>query len=361
MSEVLLLDDLSVTFGSSRRSPLGRRRNVVRAVQHASLSVGDGESLGLVGESGSGKSTIGRAILRFLEPSGGTIRLGDVDVTAFGRSVPRSYRRDVQIVFQDPFGSLNPSMTVGALLGEPLTLHFGLRGDRRTRRATELLEQVGLDAGHLQRYPHEFSGGQRQRIAIARALATEPKLIVLDEPVSALDVSTQGQVINLLDALQRENGTAFLFIAHDLAVVRHISDRIAVMYHSRIVEIGPTEQVCDRPAHPYTELLIASIPDPDPEVQRSRSARRRSLAVGVAGAAGLPPEEGCPFARRCPVAMPVCKESFPDPVETSAGGTVWCHLYSESGSGSVTKQVQMGRATESAPSMLVQANGDVYT
>jgi oligopeptide/dipeptide ABC transporter ATP-binding protein len=359
MSDVLRLENLSVTFGTRRRKLLRRNDNVIRAVQNASLTVGDGESVGLVGESGSGKSTIGRAILRFLEPSGGSIHLGDVDVTSFGRSVPRSYRRDVQIVFQDPFGSLNPSMTIGALLGEPLMLHFGLRGSQRTTRATQLLEQVGLDASHLQRFPHEFSGGQRQRIAIARALATNPKLIVLDEPVSSLDVSTQGQVVNLLEAVQRESGAAFLFIAHDLAVVRHISHRIAVMYHSRIVEIGPADQVCDHPAHPYTELLVASIPDPDPVVQRVKSDRRRSLARGIAGASGLPPSVGCPFANRCPESMPICGERFPDPVTTSVGGTVWCHLYNESSVGSVRSPVQIGRTKTAVSPMAIEMTGEI--
>ncbi len=328
MTEPLLeIDDLTITFPGGRGALPWQRLPDVRAVQHASLKIDAGESLGLVGESGSGKTTIGRTILRFIDPASGSIRLGDFDVTAMGRKTPLDYRRAVQVVFQDPVGSLNPSMEVGELIGEPLSIHFGLSAEAREERAGDLLEQVGLERHHLRRYPYEFSGGQRQRIAIARALATEPKLLVLDEPVSALDVSTQSQVINLLEHLQRETGTAYLFVAHDLAVVRHVSHRIAVMYHSRIVEKGSADDICDDPRHPYTELLLASIPDPDPVVQKAKTRQRRALSVGVAGAVGAAPVDGCPFAPRCPHAMDICTETFPEWTPTTASGEVACHLH----------------------------------
>ncbi len=327
MTALLTIEDLSVTFPGGRGALPWQRSPDVRAVQHVSLRVGSGETVGLVGESGSGKTTLGRAVLRFVDPAGGTITLGDFDVTGFGRKPPPAYRRAVQVVFQDPVGSLNPSMVVGEIVGEPLTLHFGLKGDERDQRAGDLLEQVGLERHHLDRYPYEFSGGQRQRIAIARALATEPELLVLDEPVSALDVSTQSSVINLLEHLQRQTGAAYLFIAHDLAVVRHVCQRIAVMYHSRIVEEGPSDEICERPRHPYTQLLLASIPDPDPMIQAAKSEARRELAVGDAGASGNPPLDACPFAERCPHAMDVCHERFPEWTKVPDGGRVACHLH----------------------------------
>lgn len=324
---LLEIDDLTITFPGGKGAVPWQRMPEVRAVQGASIKIRPGETLGLVGESGSGKTTIGRAILRFIKPAGGSIRLGDLDVTSFGRKVPPEYRRAVQVVFQDPVGSLNPSMVVGDLIGEPLGLHFGMDEAARKKRAGDLLEQVGLERHHLERFPYEFSGGQRQRIAVARALATEPQLLVLDEPVSALDVSTQSQVINLLEKLQDETGAAYLFIAHDLAVVRHISDRIAVMYHSRIVEKGVSNLVCDEPRHPYTDLLLASIPDPDPRIQPLKSERRRELSLGdEAGAIGNAPEHGCPFATRCPHVMDICHTVFPDPTSVP-GGEVSCHLH----------------------------------
>jgi oligopeptide/dipeptide ABC transporter ATP-binding protein len=299
----------------------------VRAVQHVSLTIDKGETLGLVGESGSGKTTIGRAVMRFLRPESGSIRLGEFEISSFGRSVPKGFRKAVQVVFQDPVGSLNPSMLVGDIVSEPLRIHFGMSADERRAKAGSLLEQVGLERHHLDRYPYEFSGGQRQRIAIARALATSPELLVLDEPVSALDVSTQSQVINLLEELQRQTGAAYLFIAHDLAVVRHICRRIAVMYHSRIVETGSSDAVCEEPTHPYTELLLASIPDPDPIVQHAKAERRRELTRGIAGASGRAPANSCPFAERCPHVMDICHEKFPEFVPTETGGTVACHLH----------------------------------
>jgi oligopeptide/dipeptide ABC transporter ATP-binding protein len=330
MTENLLeIRDLTITFPGGRGTLPWQRLPDVRAVQNVDLTIGEGETVGLVGESGSGKTTLGRAVLRFIPPAAGRIRLGGFDVTEFGRSVPSGFRKAVQIVFQDPVGSLNPSMVVGEIIGEPLKIHFGLTGDARDERAAELLTQVGLQPHHLDRYPYEFSGGQRQRIAIARALATEPDLLVLDEPVSALDVSTQSSVINLLEHLQRETGAAYLFIAHDLAIVRHICQRIAVMYHSRIVEEGDSDEICERPRHPYTELLLASIPDPDPVIQATKKTLRRELAIGDAGVSGNAPADACPFADRCPHVMDVCRTRFPEWTDASDGGRVACHLHTE--------------------------------
>jgi oligopeptide/dipeptide ABC transporter ATP-binding protein len=325
-SALLEIRNLSMTF-PGRRSVAGRRGPDVRAVVDATLHVGEGETVGLVGESGSGKTTIGKGILGFVRATEGTIRLGEHDVTGFGRKVPKAYRRQVQVVFQDPVASLNPSIIVGDLIGEPLKLHFGMGANERRKRVIELLQQVGLAAHHLERYPYEFSGGQRQRIAVARALASEPRLIVLDEPVSALDVSTQSQVINLLEKLQSETGVAYLLIAHDLAVVRHVSKRICVMYRSRIVEEGPADRVCDDAAHPYTELLLASIPDADPVRQRAQRQRRQALSVGQAAVTGETPVQGCPFSNRCRYVMDVCKEHFPDWTPVAGGGQVACHLH----------------------------------
>ncbi|WP_395160717.1 oligopeptide/dipeptide ABC transporter ATP-binding protein [Ilumatobacter sp.] len=295
-------------------------------MQSVSLTIGAGETVGLVGESGSGKSTVGRAILHLLRPDSGTIRLADFDVTAFGRREPDGYRRAVQVVFQDPVASLNPAMVVGQIVGEPLGLHYGMKRAAQRRRVAELLVQVGLQPDHADRFPYEFSGGQRQRIAIARALASEPDLIVLDEPVSALDVSTQSQVINLLEDLQSTTGAAYLMIAHDLAVVRHVCQRILVMYRSRIVEEGSSDDVCERPAHPYTELLLASIPDPNPEVQREKARHRRELAVENAKPVAT---TGCPFAEHCPHTMDICLTTFPEPTQLPWGSRVSCHLYNQ--------------------------------
>lgn len=331
MSVLLQIDDLDVTFRGRRPFLPWKARSEVRAVQGVSFAVDEGQTVGLVGESGSGKSTVGRAVLRLLSPDEGRIRLGDFDVTGFGRREPAGYRRAVQVVFQDPVASLNPAMVVGQIIGEPLSLHFGMTGAARDARVAELLEVVGLSGAHAARYPYEFSGGQRQRIAVARALAVEPRLVVLDEPVSALDVSTQSQVINLLEDLQGRTGAAYLMIAHDLAVVRHVCERILVMYRSRIVEEGPADRVCDAPRHPYTELLLASIPDPDPAVQVSKRERRRELSTGPATGGPAVRAEGCPFVDRCPHAMDVCHARFPEPVPVADGGSVACHLYTTGG------------------------------
>ncbi|MBO0731405.1 MAG: ATP-binding cassette domain-containing protein, partial [Acidimicrobiaceae bacterium] len=302
---------------------LRRARGHVRAVDTVDLTVGVGETLGLVGESGSGKSTIARLVLRLIEPTAGTVNVDGTDVTGLKGARLRQAREHMQMVFQDPYSSLDPRATIGASIGEPLEIHRGLRGAARDARVTELLAMVGIGPHLIRRYPHEFSGGQRQRIAIARALALEPRLLVCDEPVSALDTSTQSQVINLFADLQERLGLAYLFIAHDLSVVRHLSHRIAVMYLGRIVEEGPAQEVSERPTHPYTEALLSAIPVPDPERQRQR---RRIVLRGEVPSA-LDPPTGCRFRTRCPYAMDVCAREDPPPFTNAAGTTTWCHLH----------------------------------
>jgi len=298
----------------------GFRRVQTTAVNDVDLEIGPGETLGLVGESGSGKTTIGRAILRLLTPSAGHIRVADHDVTGFGTHPPLDFRRSAQVVFQDPLQSLNPRHRIGRTLGEALTIHLGIVGEERDEAVVGLLERVGLRAEHQRRYPTEFSGGQLQRIAIARALAPKPELIVMDEAVSALDATTTARILALFEELHTST-TAYLFIAHDLAVVRHISDRIAVMYRGRIVEIGTADEICDRPQHPYTQLLVRSIPDPDPVIQRQRREKRgqaESTAVEI-------PTDGCPFRPRCDLAVDACASVFPA-MSTIGTTEVACHV-----------------------------------
>ena len=274
---------------------LQRRRGSVRAVDGVTMAIERGETLGLVGESGCGKSTLGRALIRLREPTGGTVRFDGRDLAPLSSRELRRLRRRMQIIFQDPYGSLDPRMTVGAIVAEPIETHRLASGRAKLERVRELLELVGLDPGFMARDPHEFSGGQRQRIGVARALAVEPEFIVCDEPISALDVSIQGQVLNLLVDLRRELGLTYLFIAHDLAAVRHISDRVGVMYLGRLVELGRSSAVYASPAHPYTRALLSAVPVADPAVERRR---RRVILVGDVPSPADPPP-GCRFHTRC--------------------------------------------------------------
>jgi oligopeptide transport system ATP-binding protein len=300
---------------------LSREVDRVHAVDGVSFSIAAGETLGMVGESGCGKSTTGRCILRLIEPSSGEVRFNGQDVTAMNPQALREVRRDMQIIFQDPFASLNPRMTVEAIIGEALTIHKLTKSPADYQaRVVDLLETVGLNADHMRRFPHEFSGGQRQRIGIARALAVSPKLIVCDEPVSALDVSIQAQVINLLEDLQAKMGLTYLFIAHDLSVVEHISNRVAVMYLGRVVEIAPSRDLYTRPKHPYTEALLSAVPIPDPKAKKQRIV----LTGDVPNPVNRP--TGCHFHPRCPKATERCKVEEPLLKAVGTQHQAACHL-----------------------------------
>ncbi len=305
--------------------PISRGQSV-RAVDGVSFSIRRGETLGIVGESGSGKTTIGRCILRLIEPTSGEVHFEGENLLTLGRSEMRRLRRRMQIIFQDPYSSLNPRMTIGAIVGEPFVIHEKLSRHQVRERVAELLGLVGLDPGYAGRYPHEFSGGQRQRIAIARALALSPDFIVADEPVSALDVSVQAQIVNLLQDLQERFRLTYLFISHGLAVVEHISTRVGVMYLGKLVELAPSAEIYSQPLHPYTQALLASSPVPDPIARQDRESKRLRLSGDVPTSTAPPP--GCRFHTRCPFAFEECRKTEPPFVEVQPGHWAACFLHS---------------------------------
>jgi oligopeptide/dipeptide ABC transporter ATP-binding protein len=316
---VLEVRDLVKHF-VAKRSAFGRVLATVKAVDGVSFDLAPGETLAVVGESGCGKSTLGRLVMRLIAPTGGRIVLDGSDITDLSDAALRPYRRAIQLIFQDPFASLNPRMTIGEILAEPLMLHGIVPAAKRPERVAELLRLVGLPAHQAARYPHEFSGGQRQRIVIARALAVEPKVVVCDEAVSALDVSIRAQILNLLKELQARFGLAYIFISHDLGVVRHIADRVAVMYLGRVVETGPIDEVFGSPRHPYTRALLSAIPVASPEIRRDR----RILQGDVPSPINPPP--GCHLHTRCPFAAEICRRDRP-PLDGTAGHLTACHLW----------------------------------
>jgi oligopeptide transport system ATP-binding protein len=317
-SSVALLQvrGLKKHFASSKRGGA-----LVRAVDDVSFEIGEGQTLGLVGESGCGKSTTGRSVLRLTEPTAGSVRFMGEEISTLSSGQLGSMRRHMQMVFQDPFASLNPRMTIGEVLEEPLLVHGLYDRATRKRKVAEMLDVVGLSQAYASRHPHEFSGGQRQRVGIARAIITRPKLVVADEAVSALDVSIQAQILNLLQALQKEFGLTYLFVSHDLAVIRHVSDTIGVMYLGRMVEYGSRESIYNAPKHPYTKALLSAIPREHPDQKRTRI-----LLQGGTPDPAAPPA-GCHFHPRCAACMEVCKTETPARIETAPGEYVACHLY----------------------------------
>lgn len=304
-----------------QRGLLARTVGHVKAVDGITFAIARGETLGFVGESGSGKTTVGRCILRLIEPTSGSVEFEGTDVLRLSPGDMRRMRKSMQIVFQDPFGSLNPRMSVGTIIAEPLIIHGGMTSKDRSDRVAELLQKVGLDPAYRKRYPHEFSGGQRQRIGVARALATNPKFLVLDEPVSALDVSVQAQVVNLLQDLQAELGLTYLLIAHGLSVVEHISSRVAVLYLGKIMELAGRRELYADPLHPYTKSLLSAVPVPDPTVHKKRILLSGDIP------SPLNPPTGCVFHTRCPIAqLPICRDEVPPLLEHKPGQFAACHF-----------------------------------
>ncbi|MGB3292614.1 MAG: dipeptide ABC transporter ATP-binding protein [Phormidesmis sp.] len=320
---LIRVENLKVHFPVRQGLPWQRRTEWVKAVDGLSFSIQPGETLGLVGESGCGKSTTGRAILQLEQPTAGKVYFENTELTTLKSESLRQQRQKMQMIFQDPYASLNPRMTVGAIVGEPMAVHALAQGKAKRDRVHHLLEMVGLSPQHYSRYPHEFSGGQRQRVVIARALAADPDFIVGDEPIAALDVSIQAQVVNLLQSLQQELGLTYLFIAHDLSVVRHIADRVAVMYLGKLMEIADRVSLYETPLHPYTQALLSAVPIPDPTLE----AKRERIILHGDVPSPLQPPQGCSFHTRCPFAMPECRQD-PEPAfrEVRPGHYVACHL-----------------------------------
>jgi oligopeptide transport system ATP-binding protein len=321
--QLLEVTDLVMHFPLTRGIIIQRKVGAVQAVDGVSFTMRRGETLGLVGESGCGKSTTGRAILQLYKPTAGEVKFRGQDLTKLDGGEMRKMRRYLQMIFQDPYASLNPRMTVGNIIAEPMQIHNLVPKNERNERVQELLETVGLNPYFANRYPHEFSGGQRQRIGVARALAANPDFIVADEPVSALDVSIQAQIINLMEDLQEQFNLTYLFIAHDLSVVRHICDRVAVMYLGKIVELADRDELYENPLHPYTKALLSAVPIPDPVVEKKRE---RIILTGDVPSPINPPS-GCHFHTRCPYVMDVCREDEPAFADQGAGHFVACHLY----------------------------------
>ena len=318
---LLEVTDLVKHFPIKSGIVIDRQIGAVQAVDGVSFTVDKGETIGLVGESGCGKSTLARSILQLIKPTSGSVRFDGTELTELGRRQLRPLRREMQMIFQDPYASLNPRKRIGQIVGDPLKLHGVASGDELKQRVQTLLDRVGLSAEHYNRFPHEFSGGQRQRIGVARALSLEPKMIIADEPVSALDVSIQAQIINLLEDIQDEFGLTYVFVAHDLGVVRHVSDRIAVMYLGKIVELGPAEDVYNNPIHPYTVSLLSAVPIPDP---RLNAAREHVVLEGDVPSPANPPK-ACRFHTRCPRATDICAEVEPELVNYGGGHWAACH------------------------------------